>query len=92
MKIFSSNKLANLGAQLADRIKHSQKSIFEKDLIIVQNSAMAKWLNLKLAAENGISAQLNFPFLKNFIVGVLSKVGFKSEADLYNHPSFQQFK
>ena len=77
MRIFSSTNLENLVDYLSNEINQPKTSIFEKDLIIVQSKAMSKWLNIQLAEKNKISAQIEFPFLRSFIVDCIKRCGIR---------------
>ena len=40
---------------------------FQQDIILVQSPGMAQWLQIELAKETGISANLKFPMPASFI-------------------------
>ena len=40
---------------------------FQQDIILVQSPGMAQWLQMELAKETGISANLKFPMPASFI-------------------------
>ena len=84
MNIFSSNKLDVLYKHLNERMGQSGKPLFQKDVVVMQSHGMAKWLNLELAKENGISAQLDCPFIKGFIVQILQACDLLGENHLWD--------
>ena len=61
-KIFSSNHLERLCQTLAESIGNPQQDVFQKDIIITQNTGMDAWLKTELAQRNGVFA--NFEFQK----------------------------
>ncbi|MFP3019171.1 MAG: exodeoxyribonuclease V subunit gamma [Arsenophonus sp.] len=47
---------------------------FEKEIILVQNSNISKWLQIELAKNLGIAANISFPLLPNFIWKIFTLV------------------
>ena len=89
MEIYTSNRLENLLSVLAQGIsgeKSSTASIFSRpaDVVVIQSLGMAKWLQQNLAEQNGIAANIEFPFLKNFIQETLIKYGFSKEENTWD--------
>lgn len=85
LKLIFSNRLEVLAKKLSDEISGYKDDPFEKDLVILPSSGMGKWLQLRLASYHGISANLEFPFPKNFIFDSLEMVlGKETAENLYS--------
>jgi exodeoxyribonuclease V gamma subunit len=89
MNIFTSNRLENLLDSLAQDIdgkKQTPKSIFSQPakVVIIQSQGMSKWLNQNLAEKLDISAHIDFPFLKSFILNVLKNYGYNSHDNIWD--------
>ena len=89
MEIYTSNGLEVLLDILAEEVKGGKSdvsSIFSrpKELVVIQSSGMAKWLKQNLALKSGISANIDFPFLKNFILDVLISYGYSNEENIWD--------
>ncbi|MDD5599539.1 MAG: exodeoxyribonuclease V subunit gamma, partial [Victivallaceae bacterium] len=65
--LISSNRLENLTADLVERMNTPcGKAVLAPETIIVQSSGMERYLRLKTAEIQGISANLEFPFPRKF--------------------------
>ena len=89
MEIYTSNRLEVLLDILAEAVsgeKSDVDSIFSKpkELVVIQSLGMAKWLKQNLALKSGISANIDFPFLKNFILEVLISYGYTQEENIWD--------
>ena len=89
MEIFTSNCLENLLDVLAHEIsseKSTPESLFNKskEVVVIQSLGMAKWLQQNLAEKNGIAANIEFPFLKNFILDILMKYGYSKKENIWD--------
>ena len=73
INVYYSNKLEKLAEFVAQKIKSSRKSIFEKDLIIVQTDGMSKWLTLKCAEINGAVSGLEFTSPVKYCIDLMTE-------------------
>ena len=66
----------SLAANLSSEKVDDPKELFSKpqDLVVIQ-SQMAKWLKQNIAKNAKISAHIDFPFIRGFIVKVLERAG-----------------
>ena len=65
--LISSNRLENLTVDLVERMNTPcDKAVLAPETIIVQSPGMERYLRLKTAEIQGISANLDFPFPRNF--------------------------
>jgi len=65
--LHTSNRMELLTRRLADFLHSTSTDIFEQETVIISGSAMARWLQLEIAKEHGICANLELPFLKNYL-------------------------
>ncbi|AGH81681.1 exodeoxyribonuclease V subunit gamma [Psychromonas sp. CNPT3] len=66
--VYHSNKLSLLKDLLLALIQQSPlENAFENETILVQSPGMAQWLQLEIAQETGIAANLDFPLPASFI-------------------------
>jgi exodeoxyribonuclease V gamma subunit len=66
--LISSNRLEKLTADLSERMNSPcDKAILAPETIIVQSSGMERYLRLKTAEIQGVSANLEFPFPQKFV-------------------------
>jgi exodeoxyribonuclease V gamma subunit len=62
LSIVSSNRVETLQQSLSYRIcSHMLSNPFEPEVIIVPTFAMARWLNLKIAQQQGVAANIEYP-------------------------------
>ena len=62
MQLISSNKIEILSAELSDRLTaRPLRSPFAVEYIVVPGQAMGRWLNLQLAMQQGIAANIQYP-------------------------------
>jgi exodeoxyribonuclease V gamma subunit len=62
LSIVSSNRVETLQQSLCHRIRSQMLSNpFDPDVIVVPTFAMARWLNLKIAQQQGIAANIDYP-------------------------------
>ncbi len=74
LEIVSSNRLETLGEIFASRLRDAPLPPLVMEQVLVQSRGMARWLNLKLAAENGIAAGIEYLFPNNFVDRLLEKL------------------
>jgi len=73
--LYKSNRLENLAQRLAGNILRSPlSSPFAAEQILVPAQGLAQWLKLELARRHGIAANLDLPFPRGFIFGLMQKV------------------
>lgn len=66
--VYHSNQLDLLKSLTAQLIKRQPlDSIFEREIILVQSQGMGQWLQIQLADELNISANIHYPFPTQFI-------------------------
>ncbi|MBF0396440.1 MAG: exodeoxyribonuclease V subunit gamma [Desulfobacterales bacterium] len=80
---YTSNKLEILSFRLTEKLRSSPLQALNKEIIIVQNKGMGKWLSLEIAEKNGICSNILFLFPKAF-----SYLLFKEVVDLPNVTPF----
>ena len=77
IELYYSNQLSVLFECLNINLQSSYKYFkdpFQPDNIIVLNSHTRKWLQLNLAAKNGVVANIDFPFLEGFLWELLKQL------------------
>ena len=62
LKIYTSNRMENLVAALADVVAKPLASPFTPESIVVQSKGMQRWLAMELAGKLGIWANCDYPF------------------------------
>jgi exodeoxyribonuclease V gamma subunit len=72
-QLFFSNNIESLAETFARQIA-AQHDPFEPGTIIVPNPYLKKWLQLKIAATNGIALNLNFQYLNDGLWAVVSRL------------------
>lgn len=66
--IYHSNQLDLLKSLTAQLLKRQPlSSVFAKETILVQSQGMGQWLQIQLAQELGISANIQYPFPAQFV-------------------------
>lgn len=65
--IHTSNQLEQLSVSFAKLINKPLKGVFNKEMVIVQNAGMARWLSMQLADIAGICANMEFLFPAEFM-------------------------
>ncbi|MEE9444722.1 MAG: exodeoxyribonuclease V subunit gamma, partial [Cocleimonas sp.] len=74
LTLHTSNQLELLSEQFAQSIESPLKSVFTPELVVVQNSGMARYLSLQVADKNNISANTDFLFPAEFMWQMLKSV------------------
>jgi len=72
--LHTSNQLEQLSLAFAKTVNTPLKGVFTKEMIIVQNAGMARWLSMQLADIAGISANLEYSFPAEFMWKLLRMV------------------
>ncbi|WP_392561524.1 exodeoxyribonuclease V subunit gamma [Orbus sturtevantii] len=68
LTIYHSNQLDLLKSLTAQLIKRQPlNSVFDKEVILVQSQGMGQWLQIQLAEELGICANIEYPFPTQFV-------------------------
>lgn len=75
IQVFASASLEELSDELADKIKHQTKNVFQPVYIITQTEGMNSWLKINLATKNGIAANIQFLKPNEFINKIYYKLG-----------------
>ncbi|MGP1930210.1 MAG: exodeoxyribonuclease V subunit gamma [Arsenophonus sp. ET-YP4-MAG3] len=75
LQIYHSNQLDIHKEFISNLIKdHPLNNPFEKEIILVQNSSMAQWLQIEIAKNLGIAANISFPLPSTFIWNMFTRV------------------
>ena len=69
LKFYTSNRLEVLAAKLAEQMTGGDWH--QPDTVLVQSAGMERWINLQLASQRGVSANIEFPFPKSFLIKTL---------------------
>jgi exodeoxyribonuclease V gamma subunit len=64
---YKSNRLTRLAKELARLLRESSASPLTAELVVVPSLAMRRWLSFEIARLNGVCANVDFPFLADFI-------------------------
>lgn len=71
LHLISSNRVESLLSELAKRLLQPPlDSPFTPEVIIVPGPAMARWLNLQLARQHRIAANIEYPLPASWIWGL----------------------
>lgn len=73
--LFTSNSMEILVANLAEKILHDRIDPFKRKLVVVQSIGMEKWVTLKLADIQKITANIDYPFPNKFIGNLITSSG-----------------
>jgi exodeoxyribonuclease V gamma subunit len=74
LHIHYSNQLETLATAYTETLKAPLSHPFNKELVIVQNAGMARWLSLQTAKRNGISMNIEYLFPAEFMWQLLRQV------------------
>ena len=74
LTLHTSNRLEQLSQQFSDSIKSPLSDVLAPEIVVVQNSGMARYLSLQLADKQGISANMDFLFPAEFMWQLLKDV------------------
>ena len=78
LRFYTSNRLEELAREMGDQM--GSGDWHQKDVVLVQSAGMERWVNLHLAGQRGVSANIEFPFPKSFLIRVLRQsVGLPSQ-------------
>jgi len=82
LRLFTSNRLENLSAELAGVISTPLASPLDKEIVVIQSRGMERWISMELARRHGICANMGFPFPNTFVHEVMRKAlpGHKEQA------------
>ena len=67
LHVYHSNRLELLADQLCALLEAPARHPLEPENVVVQSTGMARWLALRIAVAQGVSANLQFPFPAAFI-------------------------
>jgi exodeoxyribonuclease V gamma subunit len=74
-RLYYSNRLEDLLAPLAESVREQQaRAPLEPVTIVVPGRAMAQYVKFELAERLGVAANLHFPFLHDYLAGLVRKV------------------
>jgi exodeoxyribonuclease V gamma subunit len=75
IRLHYSNRLENLIAPLAESVaSHQRREPLEPISIVVPNRVVEQFVRYRLAESIGIAANLNFPFLRNYLGELLQSI------------------
>jgi exodeoxyribonuclease V gamma subunit len=84
---YYSNRLEILAAELSTIVSRPLASPLAAEIIIVQNTGMARWLSMYLARQLKITANIRFPFPSAFLWDMLrSLLPGVAETSNYDRP------
>ncbi len=66
LQLHTSNRLELLAEKLAESISTDPLPPLQPETIVVQSKGMEHWLKLEIARQNGICANIDFPFPRSF--------------------------
>jgi len=69
--LHSGNRLETLAVLLAERLADGRRDPFVAETVVIQSRGMERWVNMALADAVGVSANLKYPFPRNFIQNYL---------------------
>ncbi len=73
IRLHYSNRLETLVAPLAALVREEQgRDPLERITVVVPNRALAEFLKLRLAERVGVAANLEFPFLRRYLAGLIT--------------------
>ena len=86
LTILSSNRVETLQARLTHQLAETPlDDPFTREIVVVPTYAMARWLNLRIAQQQGIAANIHYPLVQDWIWqqahGILADV---AEQDPYS--------
>ncbi len=74
LTLHTSNRLEQLSQQFSDSIQTPLGDVLAPEVVVVQNSGMARYLSLQLADRQGISANMDFLFPAEFMWQLLKSI------------------
>lgn len=82
LTILSSNRVETLQSRLVRHLADAPlESPFDSEIIVVPTYAMARWLNLRIAQQQGIAANIRYPQLAEWVWSLASAVPGKSRGE-----------
>ena len=70
LNLHTSNRLETLLEDMVAVVRNPLPFVLQPEIIVVQSLGMARWLSLQLAREQGICANVQFPFPQKFLSDV----------------------
>lgn len=67
LNLHTSNRLETLLEDLVAVVQRPLPSVLQPEIVVVQSVGMGRWLSLRLAEEQGICANVQFPFPRRFL-------------------------
>ena len=74
LNIFQSNRVEILADALAEAMRTSSAGALQTETVVVQSSAMSRWLSFALAERLGITANVRFAFPASYIWSLFGAV------------------
>ena len=68
--LHTGNRLETLLEDLVAVVQRPLPSVLQPEIVVVQSLGMGRWLSLRLAEEQGICANVQFPFPQRFLSDV----------------------
>ena len=65
--LYTSNRLETLLEDMVTVVRNPLPFVLQPEIIVVQSVGMGRWLSLQLAKEQGICANVQFPFPQRFL-------------------------
>jgi len=92
LNLYTSNRMESLVTVLAQIFKEPLSSPLDKEIIIIQNRGMERWLSMQLAKEMGVWANCRYHFPNAFIYELFSIVIQELPDHLPSDPQFLSWK
>src|SRR3984893_13899688 len=70
LNLHTGNRLETLLEKLVAVVRKPLPFVLEPEIIVVQSLGMGRWLSLELAKQQGICANVQFPFPQTFLSDV----------------------
>lgn len=74
LSVFQSNRVEVLADTLADAMHASDAGALRAETVVVQSSAMSRWLSFALAERLGVSANIDFRFPASYLWSLFGSV------------------
>lgn len=83
LKLYISNDIEKLSDRLISDLNASDRTVFEKEYIVVQTEGLSRWLSIRIAQKNSIFA--NFEFISpNRLIAELFRMASLKSPEIYN--------
>ncbi|MCG6536406.1 MAG: exodeoxyribonuclease V subunit gamma [Syntrophales bacterium LBB04] len=70
LNLYTGNRLETLAEKLAEVLQPPLVDPLTSEIIVVQSKGMERWVSMELARNQGVCANIRFPFPNTFIYNV----------------------